>query len=162
MDNLYTTSMRVMIFFCSQQTLQTRLVLKCNNTAAEGLRCKLSERKMEPGMMKRTNFKGFFTVDRRWGFNITRFLHSQAGLCDNTVTEYDIVIDVVLLQNLPILRRYWYCKSWVLSIGIDIAKKEFLLLVLVLILQVPQRKFCYWNWISISFYTIIDIGIAGH
>ena len=66
-------------FFCSQQTLQTRLVLKCNNTAAEGLRSKLSERKMEPGMMKRTNFKGFFTVDRRWGFNITRFLHSQAA-----------------------------------------------------------------------------------
>ena len=55
---------------------------------------------------------------------------------DNTVTEWNIVIDVVLLQNLSILRCYWYCKNMILMADIDIgiarAKSEVLLPLLAL------------------------------
>ena len=61
----------------------------------------------------------------------------RAGLCDNTVTEWIIVIDVVLLQNLSILRCYWYCKNLILMTDIDIgiAKYSFWILILILVLH---------------------------
>ena len=72
----------------------------------------------------------------------------QAGLCDNTVIEGDIDTVVALSQNLPILKPYWYCKIWVLNFDIDvgIAKTDFLLSILVLILQKPSNQCCYWYW----------------
>ena len=43
-----------------------------------------------------------------------------AGLCDNTITEPDIGIDVEILQNFVILRCYWYCKNQTSDIVIEI------------------------------------------
>ena len=43
----------------------------------------------------------------------------QTALCDNTITELGIDIDVELLQNLVILRYYCYCKILILMIDID-------------------------------------------
>ena len=42
------------------------------------------------------------------------------GLCDNTITEPDIGIDVEILQNFVILRCYWYCKNQTSDIVIEI------------------------------------------
>ena len=72
----------------------------------------------------------------------------NAGLCDNTVTEPDIDIDVEILQNFVILRCYWYCNFLILviDIDIDIAKEYFPLSLLVLILKVPTNKYQYWYW----------------
>ena len=104
------------------------------------------------------------SMDRLYWGQPSKWDTPQPGLCDNTVTEGDIVIDVALLQNLPILRWYWYCKNVVLDIVIDIgtAKAVFYLLILVLILQEPYSNLCYWYWYRIwkGSFTVIFIDIV--
>ena len=70
------------------------------------------------------------------------------GLCDSTITEPVIDIDVEILQNFVILRCYWYCKflHLVIDIDIEIAKEYSSLSLLVLILQDPTNKYQYWYW----------------
>ena len=65
------------------------------------------------------------------------------GLCDNTITDCDIDFDVLLSQHLPILRWYWYGKKLALDIdiGIGIAKREFLLPILVWYCKSPRKSF---------------------
>ena len=43
-----------------------------------------------------------------------------SGLCDTTITELNIDLDVEILQNLLILSCYWYCEILNLVIDIDI------------------------------------------
>ena len=89
---------------------------------------------------------------------------ASAGLCDNTVTEPDIDIDVEILQNFVILRCYWYCNflHLVIDIDIDIAKEYSPLSLLVLILQDPTNKYQYWYWYCKAKWEecFFEIGIA--
>ena len=80
--------------------------------------------------------------------DITVFDVPRAGLCDNTLTEPDIDINVEILQNFMILRCYWYCNflNLIIVIDIDIAKELSSLSLLVLILQDPTNKYQYWYW----------------
>ena len=73
------------------------------------------------------------------------------GLCDNTITEVDIDIDVEIPQNLVILRSYCYCKSITNGIvtDIDIAKLPRLLC-----------WYWYWNYKAGKTIIVIDIDIA--
>ena len=59
-------------------------------------------------------------------------------------TNIEVDIDVEILQNLVILRRYCNCKSMTNCIVIDIAK--FPRLLLILKLQTREHKYCYWYW----------------
>ena len=63
---------------------------------------------------------------------------SEAGLCDSTITELDIGIDVEILQLLLILSYYWYCNILTFVIDIDIAKGCYMISLLILILQKPD------------------------
>ena len=66
------------------------------------------------------------------------------GLCDSTITDPDIDIDVeIRTANFVILRHYWYCNFLSLVINIDIAKEYSPISLLVLILQDPANKYQY-------------------
>ena len=88
----------------------------------------------------------------------------STGLCDSTITEPDIDIDVEILQNFVILRCYWYCNflHLVIDIDIDIAKEYSPLSLLVLILQDPTNKYQYWYWYCKAKWEecFFEIGIA--
>ena len=73
---------------------------------------------------------------------------ARAGLCDSTITEPDIDIDVEILQSFVILRCRWYCNflNLIIVIDIDIANEFSPLPLLVLILQDPTNKYQYWYW----------------
>ena len=55
-------------------------------------------------------------VDTLWDHAVTPkapfiavvYKGGEPGLCDNTITDLNIVIDVEILQNLLILSCYWY------------------------------------------------------
>ena len=98
-------------------------------------------------------------------FNLAWYFNAlPPGLCDNTVTEPDIDIDVKILQNFIILRCYRYCNflNLIIVIEIDIAKELSPLSLLVLILQDPTNKYQYWYWYCKAKWEecFFEIGIA--
>ena len=86
-----------------------------------------------------------YSLLQKIGGKVTYFI---PGLCDSTITEPDIDIDVEVLPNFVILRCYWYCNFLNLVIHIDIAnaKENSPLSLLVLILQDHISKYQYWYW----------------
>ena len=70
-------------------------------------------------------------------------MYFTSGLCDSTITELDIGIDVEILKLLLILSYYWYCNilTFVIDIDIDIAKGCYMISLLILILRKPEKKY---------------------